>query len=511
MARFPAWSIGVACVRALQQAGLKPRPVVMIEGLESRLLFANTVLYFDADGNTTSATGGSGTWNTTSLVWRLGSPTGTLQAWGNADPSTTTAYFGGTAGTVTIAAGTTINVNTIQAASNFTINGADTTAALNLSGATPTIDTGTANLMIGAKITGSGGLTKAATAGQLTLTGANTFTGTVDINAGTLTLQSATAAGAAGNAILLGDSTFGQNASLIYRQSGTGYTIANPINVQGGNGTRTIGMTGASSGTFTMDVSGLITLGKAITFTNTFTAANGFANFTGGIAGNGNVTVHSTGRPITFSGPWTWAGTLTNTGSGGAVITANLPNSITGITQSGTASLVIGGTSGYTGSYNVTAGTLAPGSTGGFNSSNVINLNGGTLNLKNPSGSSSQHFNITIAGLTGTGTVANASTTVRTITLAGGGNYNFTGAINGASVALNKTGSGTQTLSGTSSYTGATTVAGGTLIVQLVDRRRGQPHRRYHRRRQLQSGSRAAEHRQPHARQHLHLPGPSQQ
>src|ERR1700759_3294873 len=53
-------------------------------------------LFWDADAAATTATGGTGNWDTTSVIWRNGSATGTLQAWVNGSD----AVFGGTAGTV---------------------------------------------------------------------------------------------------------------------------------------------------------------------------------------------------------------------------------------------------------------------------------------------------------------------------------------------------------------------------------------------------------------------------
>src|SRR4051812_25287896 len=96
--RFPLTEAArQSAVGVLRKARFRQRrqsPMIM-EGLESRVLLSNTLLYWDANG-ASAGTGGSGTWNTSALLWRNGSPTGTLQAWGNADPSTTTAVFGGT-------------------------------------------------------------------------------------------------------------------------------------------------------------------------------------------------------------------------------------------------------------------------------------------------------------------------------------------------------------------------------------------------------------------------------
>ncbi len=94
-------------------------------------------MFWDADGDATTSTGGAGTWDTTSSLWRPGSATGTpLQTWlndGSAD-----AIFGGTAGTVTL--GTSIDANSVQ----FTGSGAYT-----LSSTTNTITTGTISNAVG--------------------------------------------------------------------------------------------------------------------------------------------------------------------------------------------------------------------------------------------------------------------------------------------------------------------------------------------------------------------------
>ena len=94
-------------------------------------------LYWDANGGTTG-TGGTGTWNTTSTTtWRIGSETGGLQAFVSGDA----AYFGGTAGAVTMGVATTTSGITVlsSASGNYslsTLNGT-TTNLLTLAADTP--------------------------------------------------------------------------------------------------------------------------------------------------------------------------------------------------------------------------------------------------------------------------------------------------------------------------------------------------------------------------------------
>ena len=165
---------------------------------------ASAVLFWDADGDNTTATGGSGTWDTSSLLWRPGSATGSpLQNWTNDTPNTFAADLAGTAGTVTIASGTTINVNAIVfGTTGYTVTGSDGSSILNLDGTTPTITTGAANTeMISATLTGVAGLVKANDSGKLILSGTNTYLGTTLVSGGTLQFNSAASIGGAGASV----------------------------------------------------------------------------------------------------------------------------------------------------------------------------------------------------------------------------------------------------------------------------------------------------------------------
>ena len=104
-----------------------------------------TTYYWDVDGAGSAATGGSGTWDTSSSLWRNGSSTETLSTWPNTDPNTDIAQLAGTGGTITLNSSlVNINVNKIVfGTTGYTIAGpVSGTATLNLSGTTPTIDTG---------------------------------------------------------------------------------------------------------------------------------------------------------------------------------------------------------------------------------------------------------------------------------------------------------------------------------------------------------------------------------
>lgn len=144
---------------------------------------AQTTLYWDANGGT-AGTGGTGNWNTSNpKLWRSGSTSGTLVAWSNFAP-TDYAVFQGTAGTVTATANVTVRRITFGV-SGYTIaaSGGNVITLAN----DGFINTAGFDATVSAPLAGSVGLTKLG-AGTLTLSGANTFAGSVSVSAGSLQL-----------------------------------------------------------------------------------------------------------------------------------------------------------------------------------------------------------------------------------------------------------------------------------------------------------------------------------
>ena len=145
-------------------------------------------MYFDLNGSA-AGIGGTGVWDTTTANWNpLADGTGT--------PTTITsaskAVFGGTAGAVTVDAGGVAANGGIQFDTpGYTVSGGIITLG------SPTINTSHATgvTTIQNVLAGSTGLQKIGV-GTLELTGANTFTGAVAINAGTLRIGSDSALGA---------------------------------------------------------------------------------------------------------------------------------------------------------------------------------------------------------------------------------------------------------------------------------------------------------------------------
>lgn len=262
------------------------------------------------------------------------------------------------------------------------------------------------------------GLIKAG-ASPLLLNGANTFTGGLTIQEGTVVGgTSASALGGSGTGLVtLGHTTGTANAALL---SATNLAYANAITVAAGSsGTATIGNSGNSAALF----SGTVTMNKGLTLTSTGTGS------------------------VTLSGPLVGAFDLTVTGS------------------SGNSAQLSGNNASFTGDVLVNSGTLRMGSTTALSVVNTVSVaSGATFDLN--------ARNTTIEGLnTGTGIVTNTSTTTAaTLTLGGSGSYSFAGSLRATTtgnLSVIKTGTGTQTLTGLSLYTGATTVSGGTLQLDL--------------------------------------------
>ncbi|HLF38970.1 MAG TPA: autotransporter-associated beta strand repeat-containing protein, partial [Burkholderiales bacterium] len=402
-----------------------------------------------------------------------------------------TANSGSTGATVTTGAGTltlTGNITSTGGAANASISG-------NLAfGATRTVTTTNAadGLDISAAISGAGGLTKAG-AGTVTLSGANTYTGTTAVNAGTLRL-------AGGDAIAdTGVVTLANTADVTLDLNGTSETIgslagggANGGNVTLGAGTLTTGgnnatttYSGAIGGTggIVKEGTGNFTLAGTSNYDGVTTISVGTLTATsadalGGAAGG---TTVNPGTTLALNGTLTWAepvtlagGTLSRAGgnptltgavdlAADSIVTAaagtlTLSGDVSGagaLSKTGAGIVVLSGSNTYTGPTNVNVGTLRVAGGNGIGDASAVNMGGGTLDLNGTTE--------TIGSLAGTTNV-----TLGTGTLITGGNdasTSYSGVISGAGGSLTKDGAGTLTLAGSNTYTGATTINTGTLAL----------------------------------------------
>jgi len=336
-------------------------------------------------------------------------------------------------------AGAIVSVNKAVALSaDFTFTGTQSlnlgTGAVTLGGSGTTRSvTVTANtLTFGGIVSGTGyGLTKAG-AGTLTLSGANTYTGTTTVSAGIVNIQSADALGTTAGA-----TSVASGATL---QLQGGITVgAEALSLNGGAAS---GQTGAL-----VNVSGTNTYGGAVTVTasSSISAASGSVlNLTGGVVKNGTVA--------TFNG--------------GGTINVNTV-AISG--ASANSDLVIDGTT-----VNVDVASTYNGPTfirnSGTLNANVTNAlptaNGRTAVTFDGTGTSVLTLGAaqSVASLTAAG-AATVTLNANTLTVGtASGSTNFAGSIGGTG-GLIKDGASTQVLSGANTYAGTTTVSAGTLEI----------------------------------------------
>ena len=308
----------------------------------------------------------------------------------------------------------------------------------------------------------SGSLTKTGS-GTLTLGGANTFTGGLIIQNGTVEAKTTNAALGAGTVAMGGVGSSG--ATLV-----TGKPLGNAVIVNApDSGQIVIGANGIGSG-FTL--SGPVTLNGDLTlqtYDNTIDGTiKATANLTGGVTGTGNLLLNNlglaanvinlTGNAVNHAGTITVQGTATGDTNIAAVIGAN----VTSVTQtSATSSLVLSGNNDYTGATTISAGTLRLGAANvipdGTSKGNVSVA--GTLDLNG--------FSETVNGLSGGGVVDNtAVSTNAVLTVNTSSNFNGTIQNTGAALALIKGPAGDLVLTGNNNtYSGGTTVQGGRLFI----------------------------------------------
>ena len=297
-------------------------------------------------------------WNATATNWDAAA------TWIN----TNTATFAGAAGeAIALGTGITANGLTFDTA-GYSISGNTLTL-----GATPTTITANADATISSILAGSGGLTKAGTAG-LAVTGNNTLTGAMIINAGTLT--------SSGNWNNAGAITINNGGTLTVTAGGLYRTAAGVdsynsyqiiINTGGTLNLKSFGYNADGAlggnqdrGTYRRLAGGTINItGGTHTANQDFYVANGssgtFNMVTAGqtltLGGNGNSNI-AIGGPLTFGG------------AGNIIVTEQIDN------NTGAGSII-----------KADAGTLTLSAANTYSGATTVNL--GTLNITNTLRSSS--------------------------------------------------------------------------------------------------------------------------
>ena len=384
-------------------------------------------------------TGGANTWNgviTLGSDSRINSTGGTLTIAGGVTGDGRNLTVGGDTDTI-ISSGITTTTGSLTKdgtgkltlTGGNTYSGGTTVSAGILSGNTTGIQGNVANSATlefnqgstgtyGGIVSGSGKLVKAG-AGELTLSGGNTYTGNTEIDAGTLKV---TGSLASGSKVYVGNGGNSESATL--NLSGT-TALGGDIQVNIGTGTRTITKTDATSQT----MSGGVEVNKAST-----------------------VSVTDSGGNLTMSGVTSGSGGMTKSGAGSLTLSGSSANNLSGTVDVTGGTLVLdkdNGVRAVNGQVTIGAsGTVRTDSSGQFGS-NLVD-NSGTLNLNN--------YNQTLA-LRGAGSVTLGTAEM---TINNTGSDTFSGAITGTGSVV-KSGSGTQTLTGANTYSGGTTISGGLL------------------------------------------------
>ena len=301
-----------------------------------------------------------------------------------------------------------------------------------LTGSSYTLQSGT----VSAILAGSGTITKN-TSGTVTLSGANTFTGSTTISAGTLQVNTNNALGSAASGTTVAN-------GAVLKLNGVNYSTAEPLTLNGSG----ISNSGALSNTGTSTFAGPINAATNATIN----AGGGTLNLTGGLSKNGTT--------LTIAG----GGTVNITTNG---ITGSAPNSDLVIDNT---TVVLSAASSYNGPTTIqNSGILqlgnnnvlptAPRTAMTITGSGTFNLAGYSDGVASLSGDSTAIVRNSVVGGTSTLTVNSGSGVTST----------FAGVIAGTNggtqgnIALQKDGAGTLILTGTNTYSGATTVNDGTL------------------------------------------------
>lgn len=334
------------------------------------------------------------------------------------------------------------------ASRNLTLNGNVDLSGVNLNaftaGATSTYNGVLSNSE------GTSNLVKSG-AGSLFLSGANTYNGTTNVTAGTLTI-SGTTNGTSGVSVDGG-------ASLVVATGGT-LTTSGILATATATGANITVQTGAALNAASVNIAwnpGTFKVDGTLVVTGNFAVGT---NAAGTISGAGSITAGS------FSmGNATTTVNFTNTGS--MAITGSMTFAATNSTINQSAGTISANgilfNSGTSNTYALTGGrlNLGSGGIGGTSGTKVINLGAGTVGAR-ADWSSALAMSLTDAA---TGTTFNTldsvdNTTARSITLSG--------VLSGAGQ-LVKTGSGTLALSGANTYGGGTTFGSGTVRVATSD------------------------------------------
>jgi autotransporter-associated beta strand protein len=323
------------------------------------------------------------------------------------------------------------------------------------------------SLTFDSKLSGSGALIKNGS-GILTMTGSNSFSGNLAVNAGTLNYSGNSTLPSGNYTVSAGSLNIGALSQSIGTLKITGGAIS---------GTGTLSSSSAydvQAGTVSAILGGSVGLTKTTTgtatitnptYTGTTNVQAGTLTFSGGLPGGNDAM---SGGTLSFGTLSKTIGSLQITGGTLSGTTGVLSSATDYDVQAGTISAILSGAAGlnktgtgtvtfnktptYSGTTSVQAGTLA--FTTGLPGGNYA-ISSGTLDIRT--------FTKTI----GTFQITGGTLTSTTGTLTSTSDYDVqagtVGAVLAGTVGLNKTGSGTVSITKVPAYSGTTSVQAGTL------------------------------------------------
>ncbi|UPA26677.1 autotransporter domain-containing protein [Shinella oryzae] len=443
--------------------------------------------------NNGSVDGGTGIWDSTGSNWtdQGGSTNGVFQ------PNPTFAVFQGTGGTVTVDVATgLLGVTGMQfAVDGYRIEG-DGLALQGANGQTVirvgngTVDGAAMTATVSSVLSGASSLVKD-DLGTLALTGANTYTGGTELRAGTLSITSDSALGAAAGGLTFSGGTLsaaadlssarniqitGQNKAVFDISADTQASFSGLVTGTGGmikRGDGTLSLGGGSAGRNTYSGGTTVEAGT-LRLLDSYFAGTGSTLGSGNITMAGGTTLSFGGSPYRSLGGVLLNGDVTFDVDQGQNAGLWQPVSGTGgLTKTGAGTLTLEGHNTFLGNVHVREGTLRLDSWSGEANRSIAD----TARVTVSAGAKvSVDDAETIGELVGDGTVDVAYAGVTGLTV-GGNNTDFVfgGNISGGdatpispspSYGLTKTGSGTLTLTGVSDSLRGMQISSGTLAVE---------------------------------------------
>jgi fibronectin-binding autotransporter adhesin len=404
----------------------------------------------DTTGNG-AVNGGTGTWSATGTNW-TGLPDSQLNTtWFN----NSVAVFAGAAGTVTLA-------QTFAAQGLQFVTDGYTLAGGILDNQSTGVDTGmfvstdpAVTATINSTIQGDGLLFKQGT-GTLVLGGTNTnFSGGTQVQAGTLQLNTALAAGT-GSIALLGNVTLANGGGTLSVANAVVTTGTNTVDSGAGSFTLSGVVSGAGglsktgTGTLTLSGTNSYTGGTSIA-AGTLAVTNNNSIGTGALTINGGTTFRAATDGLSFANAVTLNGLGTvDTQANGLTLSGLIGDGgISGtLVKIGSGNLTLSGANTYTNGTNLNAGSITVANNAALGTG-ALAMAGGTSLISGADG-------LTLANAISTAGVGTVNTGANTLTLGG--------VISGAG-SISKTGTGTLVLNGANSYAGGTALTAGTITV----------------------------------------------